>query len=49
MLKKIYKYAKYLYETKYQFLINKWESAGLKHSNDSKVFIEYVNDMDDVK
>ena len=27
--------------TKYQLLINKRESTGLKYSNDSKVFIEY--------
>ena len=36
------------YEAKYQFLINKRESAGLKHFNDSKAFIEYSNDMDDI-
>ena len=36
------------YEAKYQFLINKRESAGLKHFNDSKAFIEYSNDMDNV-
>ena len=33
------------YEAKYQFLINKQESTGLKHFNDSKAFIEYSNDM----
>ena len=33
---------------KYQFLINKRESAGLKHFNDPKAFIEYSNDMQDV-
>ena len=27
-------------------LINKWESTGLKHFNDSNAFIEYSNDMD---
>ena len=42
---KIYFYAKGPYETKYQFLINKRESTGLKHFNDSKAFIEYSNDM----
>ena len=45
---KIYLYAKDLYEVKYQFLINKWESIGLKHFNDSKAFIEYSNNMDDI-
>ena len=29
-------------------LINKRESTGLKHFNDSKAFIEYSNDMDDI-
>ena len=36
------------FETKYQFLINKRESTGLKHFNDPKAFIEYSNDMHDV-
>ena len=45
---KIYLYAKDPYETKYQFLINKRKSAGLKHFNDPKAFIEYSNDMQDV-
>ena len=30
---------------KYKCLINKRESRGLKHFNDSKAFIEYPNDM----
>ena len=38
---KIYLYAKDPYEAKYQFLINKRESKGLKHFNDPKAFIEY--------
>ena len=38
----------YLYEPKYQFLIKKRESIGLKHFNDPKAFIEYSNDMQDV-
>ena len=38
---KIYLYVKDPYEAKYQFLINKRESTGLKHFNDSKGFIEY--------
>ena len=45
---KIYLYAKEPYEAKYQFLINKRESTGLKYLNDSKTFIEYSNDMDDI-
>ena len=45
---KIYLYAKDPYEAKYQFLINKRGNTGLKHFNDSKAFIEYSNDMDDI-
>ena len=41
-------YAKDPYEVKYQFLINKRESTGLKHFNDPDAFIEYSNDMQDV-
>ena len=41
-------YAKDLYEDKYQFLIKKRESTGLRHFNDPKAFIEYSNDMQDV-
>ena len=41
-------YAKDPHEPKYQFLINKRESTGLKHFNDPKAFIEYSNDMQDV-
>ena len=41
-------YAEDLCEAKYQFLINKRESKGLKHFNDPKAFIEYSNDMQDV-
>ena len=44
---KIHLYAKDPYKAKYQLLINKRESKGLKHLNDSKAFIEYSNDMDD--
>ena len=47
-IEKIYLYAKDLYADKYQFLINKRESIGLKHFNDPKGFIEYSNDMHDV-
>ena len=45
---KIYLHAKDPYEDKYNLLINKRESTGLKHFNDPKVFIEYSNDMHDV-
>ena len=41
-------YAKDSYKAKYQFLINKRESTGLKHFNHPKAFIEYSNDMQDV-
>ena len=45
---KIYLYAKDSYEAKYQLLINKRENTGLKYLNDSKAFIEFSNDMDDI-
>ena len=45
---KIYLYTKDPYENKYQYLINKRESVGLKHFNDPKAFIEYSNDMHSV-
>ena len=45
---KIYLYAKDPYDAKYQLLINKRESTGLKYFNDSKAFVEYSNDMDDI-
>ena len=41
-------YAEGPYEDKYQYLINKRESVGLKRFNDPKSFIEYSNDMHDV-
>ena len=43
-----YIYSKRSIWKKYQFLISKSESAGLKHFNDPKAFIEYSNDMQDV-
>ena len=43
----MYLYAKDTYEAKYQFLLNKPESTGLKHLNDSKALIKYSN-MDDI-
>ena len=45
---KIYLYAKDPYEAKYQILIHKRESTVLKYLNDSKAFIEYSNNMDDI-
>ena len=45
---KICLHAKDPYETKYQFLISKRESIGLKHFSDSKAFIAYSNNMQDV-
>ena len=45
---KMYLYVKDPYEAKYQFLIDKRESIGLKHFNDPKAFIECSNDMHDV-
>ena len=38
-------YAKDPFEAKHQFLINRRESAGLKHFNDSKAFVKYANNM----
>ena len=45
---KIYLYPKDPCEAKYQYLINKRESVGINHFNDSKAFIEYSNNMHDV-
>ena len=45
---KIYSYAKDLYEAKYKLLINKRESGGIKYLINSKAFIEYSNDIDDI-
>ena len=45
---KIYLYAKDIHESKYEYLINKREQAGIKNLNDPKTFIEYSNDMNDV-
>ena len=45
---KIYLHTKDPYEGKYQLLINKRESTGLKHFNYPKAFIEYLNDMQDI-
>ena len=45
---KIYLYAKDLSESKYEYLIRNRETAGIKHLNDSKAFIECSNTMNDV-
>ena len=42
---KIYLYAKDLSESKYEYLIRNRETAGIKHLNDSKAFIECSNTM----
>ena len=36
------------YEVKHHFLIKKSKVADRKYFNDSKVFVEYSNDMDDI-
>ena len=41
-------YTKDPFEAKYQLLINKRESTGLKHLNDFKAFVEYSNDTDNI-
>ena len=45
---KIDLYAKDLFDAKYQLLINKRESTGLKYLNDSNAFTKYSNDIDDI-
>ena len=37
-----------IFETKYQLLINKHESVGLKHFGHPKAFIEYSVHMNDI-
>ena len=41
-------YAKYLSESKYEYLIKNCENTGIKHLNDPKAFIECSNTMNDV-
>ena len=48
IIDKIYLYAKDLSEPKYEFLIKKHKNAGAEHLNDSNVFIDCSNTMDDV-
>ena len=45
---KIYLYAIYLSEPKYEVLIKKHEDAGMKHLHDPESFIKCSNTMDDV-
>ena len=47
-INKIYLYAKDPYKAKYQLLINKRESTGFKYFNDSKAFVKYSNNVDDI-
>ena len=43
-----YLYPKDPCKAKYQLLINKRESTGLKYFDDAKAFIEYSNGMGDI-
>ena len=43
-----YLYVKDPKESKYYLFINKRENSGLKHFNDSKVFVKYSNDVEDI-
>ena len=45
----IYFYAKDPYETKFQLIINKRESAGINNLNGSKAIIEYSNDVEEIQ
>ena len=45
---KIYLSAKDLSKPKYEVLIKKRENTGTKHLNDSKVFTEFSNTVDEV-
>ena len=45
---KFFLYAKDPYKAKYPLLFNKRKSTGLKSLNDSKTFIEYSNNIDDI-
>ena len=46
--KKKCKSAKNPYEAKYKFLISKREDVGTKNFNDSKAFIEYAKNMNNI-
>ena len=45
---KIHLYAKDPYAAKHQLLIERRKKNSIKHLNDSKAFIKYLNDMDDI-
>ena len=45
---KIYLYAKDLSEPKHEYSIKNRENARIKHLNDSKVFIEFSNTVNDI-
>ena len=45
---KIYSYAKDPFEAKYQLLIDKQLNSGFRYFNDSKAFIEDLNDIEDI-
>ena len=47
-INKIYFYATDPYEARYQLLITKRESTGLKHLTDSNALIEYSNAMEEI-
>ena len=40
-------HAKDPYEAKYQLLMDKGQSTGMEHVNDSEALLKYSNDMDD--
>ena len=48
LIDKIYLYAEGVNELKYQFLIRRYEDAGIKRLNDPKAFIEHSDTMDNV-
>ena len=45
---KMYLYANDPYKAKYQLLIKKRKSTGLKHLKDATAFIEYSNETNDI-
>ena len=45
---KIYLHARDSSKPKYEYLIKKWENAGINHLNDSNAFIECSDNVDDV-
>ena len=47
-IEKIHQYARKLYEAKYQMIISRHRSVGLKHWNDLKTFSKYCGDIYDI-